>query len=149
MQAGTKDFIDKLICGDPTRRLGCLKGGSADVKGHSWFNNLDWKKLESKQLAAPHVPKIKSQTDDSNFDHYEDEGVRNYPQARAHVTSGARDHEHVTSPRGRAQPAAGRLPQGDVVLRPRPHPSVRSLIWQDDFPKSMFEEFADLWVGKK
>lgn len=32
-----KDFIDRLLCVDPTRRLGCLKGGAKDVRGHPWF----------------------------------------------------------------------------------------------------------------
>ena len=54
--------------------------------------------LEAKSVQAPHVPKIKSQLDDSNFDEYEDEGLQNYPDA--------------------------------------------------DFPKDMFMEFAEIWVGK-
>ena len=41
---------------------------------------LDFRALESKQLPAPYVPKIKSSTDDSNFDTYTDEGKINYPQ---------------------------------------------------------------------
>ena len=76
----SKDFIDKLLCVDPTKRLGCLKGGSIDVRKHSWFSGLDFKALEAKQLPAPYVPKIKSNTDDSNFDTYTDEGKLNYPQ---------------------------------------------------------------------
>ena len=32
-----KDFIDRLLCTDSTRRLGCLKNGSKDVRGHPWF----------------------------------------------------------------------------------------------------------------
>jgi serine/threonine protein kinase len=75
-----KDFIDKLLCVDPTRRLGCLKGGSKDVRGHAWFQGIDHKALEQKALPAPYVPKIKSDTDDSNFDVYTDEGKANYPQ---------------------------------------------------------------------
>jgi CRP-like cAMP-binding protein len=75
-----KDFIDRLLTVDPTRRLGCLKAGSKDVRAHSWFQGLDYRALESKQLPAPYVPKIKSATDDSNFDTYTDEGKINYPQ---------------------------------------------------------------------
>ena len=75
-----REFIDRLLCVDPSRRLGCLKGGSKDVRGHHWFTGLDFKALEAKQHPAPYVPKIKSATDDSNFDTYTDEGKANYPQ---------------------------------------------------------------------
>jgi len=75
-----RDFIDRLLTVDPARRLGALKNGPKDVKAHPWFAGLEWKKLEDKQLPAPYVPKIKSATDDSNFDHYDDEGKKNYPQ---------------------------------------------------------------------
>jgi len=75
-----RDFIDRLLCVDPSRRLGSLKGGSKDVRQHNWFSGLDFKCLEEKQLPAPYVPKIKSSTDDSNFDTYTDEGKLNYPQ---------------------------------------------------------------------
>ena len=38
------------------------------------------KKLEAKALTAPHVPAIKSNTDDSNFDEFEDEAIMQYTQ---------------------------------------------------------------------
>jgi len=79
MASLTKDFIDRLLCVDPTHRLGCLKGGSADVRRHPWFQGISFNKLEDKAIPAPYVPKIKSPTDDSNFDKYEDEGKVNYP----------------------------------------------------------------------
>ena len=52
------------------------------MKAHPWFSGFDFKKLDEKKLPAPYVPKIKSATDDSNFDHYDDEGKKNYPQVR-------------------------------------------------------------------
>ena len=91
LSASARDFIDKLLTVDPTRRLGCLKGGAKDVRQHPWYQGLDFRALESKQLPAPYVPKIKSATDDSNFQFYEDDGIRNYPQEspvwRAHLTA--------------------------------------------------------------
>mmetsp|Transcript_28502 Transcript_28502/g.70872 ORF Transcript_28502/g.70872 Transcript_28502/m.70872 type:complete len:787 (-) Transcript_28502:604-2964(-) len=80
LQPMAKDFIDRLLTIDPSRRLGTLKNGPKDVKSHPWFTGFNFKQLEAKQLPAPFVPKIKSSTDDSNFDHYEDEGKKNYPQ---------------------------------------------------------------------
>jgi cGMP-dependent protein kinase len=94
-----RDFMDRLIVVDPTRRLGCLKNGPAGVKEHPWLSSVDWKALEGKKITPPHVPKVKNQLDDSNFDEYpEDEGLANYPNT--------------------------------------------------NFPKKMFEEFANVWVGK-
>jgi len=75
-----RDFIDRLLCVDPSRRLGCLKDGSKGVRAHAWFTGLDYKALEAKQHPAPYIPKIKSATDDSNFDTYVDEGLANYPE---------------------------------------------------------------------
>ena len=66
---------------DPKKRLGCLKGGPADVKKLSWFDGLDWKAQYDKTLPAPHVPSIKSATDDSNFDEFEDEAILQYTKA--------------------------------------------------------------------
>ena len=80
LSVAAKDFIDRLLCVDPSRRLGSLKGGAKDVRQHTWFSALDFKCLEKKQHPAPYVPKIKSKTDDSNFDTYTDDGKTNYPQ---------------------------------------------------------------------
>ena len=65
---GACEYLDRLLVADPKKRLGCLKGGPADVKKLSWFDGLDWKAQYDKTLPAPHVPSIKSATDDSNFD---------------------------------------------------------------------------------
>jgi serine/threonine protein kinase len=75
----SRAFIERLLCVDPSRRLGSLKGGSKDVRSHSWFSLFDFKSLEAKVYTAPWVPQIKSATDDSNFDTYTDEGRNNYP----------------------------------------------------------------------
>ncbi|KOO25648.1 camp-dependent protein kinase catalytic [Chrysochromulina tobinii] len=80
LTTNARDFIDRLLCVDPSHRLGSFKGGSKDVRNHGWFDGLDFKSLEAKQLAAPYVPKIKHALDDSNFDTYVDEGVLDYPQ---------------------------------------------------------------------
>ena len=75
------EYLDRLLVADPKKRLGCLKGGPADVKKLSWFDGLDWKAQEAKTLPAPHVPAIKSNTDDSNFDEFEDEAILQYTKA--------------------------------------------------------------------
>ena len=79
--SNAKDFMDKLIVVDPARRLGTLKSGPAGVKEHPWLIDVNWKALEGKKTPPPHLPKVKSQLDDSNFDEYEDEGIQNYPNS--------------------------------------------------------------------
>jgi protein kinase X len=37
-----KDLIRKLLTADRTKRLGCLRGGAADIREHPWFGRLHW-----------------------------------------------------------------------------------------------------------
>jgi len=80
--SNAKDFMDKLLVVDPARRLGTLKSGSAGVRQHPWLADVNWKALEGKKTTPPHLPKVTSQFDSSNFDNYdEDEGIQNYPNS--------------------------------------------------------------------
>ena len=72
------DFIDSLLTVDLTKRLG--SGGSKDVRAHPWMKAVDFKSLDAKKLNAPFVPTIKSPTDDSNFDEFDDEGKIRWAQ---------------------------------------------------------------------
>ena len=74
-----RDFVTRLLVQDPTKRLGCAGKGSLDVRNHPWFKNIDWKALLEKKIPAPFIPKIKSATDDSNFQEFDDEGIRDFP----------------------------------------------------------------------
>lgn len=82
MSADAKDIISKLCQVDPSKRLGNLRGGAADVKSHPWFKTIDWKKLYSRQLDPPIKPHLTSATDTRNFEDYEDE-----PRSRTVYTS--------------------------------------------------------------
>ena len=57
----------------PMERVGCLSGGPADIRKHVFFqkDDFDWGKLLRLELPPPYVPKIKSETDVSNFDRIE------------------------------------------------------------------------------
>lgn len=35
-----QDLIEKLLCKDPTKRLGFH--GSKEIKSHPWFKNINW-----------------------------------------------------------------------------------------------------------
>eukprot|EP00300_Choanocystis_sp_HF-7_P009168 c16293_g2_i1.p1 GENE.c16293_g2_i1~~c16293_g2_i1.p1 ORF type:complete len:425 (-),score=103.01 c16293_g2_i1:251-1525(-) len=67
-----KDLIEKLLNPRPAYRLGNLKGGAADIRNHEWFKDLDWQGLHNKRFRAPFVPKVKSDSDTSNFQKYEE-----------------------------------------------------------------------------
>merc|ERR1719449_469250 len=67
-----KDLIKRLLIADRTKRYGCLKGGAEDIKKHKWFNSLDFTALYNRGLSPPIVPRVKSETETSNFDPYPD-----------------------------------------------------------------------------
>jgi serine/threonine protein kinase len=68
-----RDLISKLLVTNPAQRLGSLKRGALDVSSAPFFKGLDFAALEKKTLKAPYVPVIKSPTDTSNFDEYEED----------------------------------------------------------------------------
>ena len=65
-----QDLISKLLVHKQTARLGNLSRGHRDVKDHTWFNDIDFKKLVRKELPGPWVPFIKDPFDASHFDDY-------------------------------------------------------------------------------
>jgi len=66
-------LIKKLLQHKPTKRLGVVNGGAAEIKKHPWFKNFDWDALIQRKLKPTIVPKIKNQLDTSNFDDYPDD----------------------------------------------------------------------------
>eukprot|EP01132_Coremiostelium_polycephalum_P005912 gene5912-7361_t len=61
-----KSLLEGLLTREVDKRLGS-KGGN-EVKNHPWFKNIDWDKLDRKELEAPFIPKVKSGTDISQID---------------------------------------------------------------------------------
>ena len=76
MSADAKDLIGRLCELHPSKRLGNLSGGAADVKAHPWFKGIDWEKMYNRQLEAPIKPHVSSATDTRNFEDYEEEPTR-------------------------------------------------------------------------
>ena len=66
-------LVSSLLRSKPMERVGCLSGGPADIRKHVFFqkDDFDWGKLLRLELPPPYVPKIKSETDVSNFDRIE------------------------------------------------------------------------------
>jgi hypothetical protein len=57
-------------------RLGCLRGGAADVKAHAWFNasqpdgRMNWDAVYACSVRSPFLPPLRDASDTSNFDVY-------------------------------------------------------------------------------
>ncbi|RHY28839.1 hypothetical protein DYB32_005673 [Aphanomyces invadans] len=67
-------FIESLLHGDPTKRLGMGQNGSHEIRNHPWFHDLDWDKLRDQQLPVPYVPQLNGRYDTSLFEG--DQGLR-------------------------------------------------------------------------
>ena len=51
------DICLKLIESDVSKRLGCLKGHSNDVRDHKWFSQTNWMGILDQIIVAPYLPK--------------------------------------------------------------------------------------------
>jgi serine/threonine protein kinase len=65
----------KFLTSDLTKRYGCLKNESIDVKKAEWFKDTIWSKLIQKQLVAPIIPEVCNDSDTSNFEEYSDSEI--------------------------------------------------------------------------
>ena len=50
------DLVNRLLQRKPEQRLGY--NGIEEIIGHPWFKNLNWKKLEKKELLSPYLPNV-------------------------------------------------------------------------------------------
>ncbi|XP_059150475.1 protein kinase C delta type-like isoform X2 [Physella acuta] len=53
---------------NPPDRLGMPTCPAGPINSHPFFRNIDWEKLETRQIPPPFKPKIKNASDSSNFD---------------------------------------------------------------------------------
>lgn len=69
-----KELLSKLLTADLTKRYGNLKAGSADIFNHHWFTEVNWDRLERREIDAPYVPPIRPGGGDaSQFERYDEE----------------------------------------------------------------------------
>jgi hypothetical protein len=68
----TQDLVQRLLQQNYTKRLGCMRNGSQDVRLHRYFASMDMPQLLKMKLPAPHVPTVQDNMDTSNFDSFED-----------------------------------------------------------------------------
>ncbi len=71
MSPDAYDFIDKLLCMDPAKRLG--SNGIDEIKKHPFFKDINWDKVldmeppfkpDGKDLDAQFFPKANEQDED-------------------------------------------------------------------------------------
>ena len=67
----SEDLIRRLI-ENPDKRLGAK--GVHEIKNHPFFKGVDWETFAT-TAKPPHKPDLKSETDVSNFDDFEDDGT--------------------------------------------------------------------------
>jgi serine/threonine protein kinase len=118
-----QDLLVQLITADLTKRLGNLHGGSADVKNHAWYSEVNWERLVKKDIDAPYVPPVKGGAGDaSQFDKYEEEReeygkkgedpyVVNIPSSGAKLTKADTAITSLTSRRNVRPRSRYRLPR--------------------------------------
>jgi serine/threonine protein kinase len=65
-----KDLVTKLLVSNPAMRLGIVKKGHRDLYAHLFWKLIDLTQLVKKtgKPSPPHVPRIRHDTDMSNFD---------------------------------------------------------------------------------
>jgi len=62
-----RNFVKGLLNRNPKHRLGATDDAE-ELKRHPFFADIDWEALTKKQIMPPFKPKLKSETDTSNFD---------------------------------------------------------------------------------
>ncbi|KAK7102666.1 protein kinase C delta type-like [Littorina saxatilis] len=62
------DMLRLLFERDPANRLGMPSSTHGLLRSQPFFRNIDWDKLEAREIQPPFKPKIKGDADTSNFD---------------------------------------------------------------------------------
>jgi serine/threonine protein kinase SCH9 len=62
-----RNFVKGLLNRNPKHRLGA-RDDAQELMAHPFFHDIDWAALERKEVIPPFKPKLKSDTDTSNFD---------------------------------------------------------------------------------
>jgi len=66
VSADAQSLLEGLLTRDVEKRLG--SSSSQDVKKHPFFKDIDWEKLEKREMEPPYKPKVKNDSDTSLID---------------------------------------------------------------------------------
>ncbi|XP_059443218.1 serine/threonine-protein kinase AtPK2/AtPK19-like [Corylus avellana] len=61
-------LLKGLLQKEPSRRLGSGPSGGDDIKSHKWFQSINWKKLEARELQPKFKPDVSGKDCTANFD---------------------------------------------------------------------------------
>ncbi|CAH2054486.1 unnamed protein product [Thlaspi arvense] len=61
-------LLKGLLQKEPERRLGSGPSGAEEIKKHKWFNGMNWKKLEAREVMPSFKPEISGRQCIANFD---------------------------------------------------------------------------------
>jgi len=67
LRGACEDLVKGLCRKEPSDRLPMKKGGTDNIKKHSWFTGFDWTAMKNMTLEPPYKPKVKSKKDIANF----------------------------------------------------------------------------------
>ena len=68
VQYDARDLLRKLLVVDPAQRLGSGDDDAVPIRGHRFFSKLDFEKLFNRKIKPDFIPKVRGDTDTSNFD---------------------------------------------------------------------------------
>ncbi|KAI5091599.1 3-phosphoinositide-dependent protein kinase 1 precursor [Silurus meridionalis] len=69
-----KDLVEKLLCSDPTKRLGCEEmGGYNPLRAHSFFESISWENLhlQTPPKLTPYLPAM-AEDEEEYYGNYDD-----------------------------------------------------------------------------
>lgn len=73
----TRDFIEKLLTKDPSKRLGA--NGVEEIMEHEYFKGINWDDLCERKIKPPYNPKVKTSDDTKHINSkYLDEDIVSY-----------------------------------------------------------------------
>ncbi|ORY85080.1 kinase-like domain-containing protein [Protomyces lactucae-debilis] len=73
-EPAAKDFLQKLLTADLTKRYGNLRNGSRDIMEHAWFSEVNWERLARRDIEPPYTPPLKGAAGDAHlFDVYSED----------------------------------------------------------------------------
>lgn len=70
-----KDLVRGFLQVNLSRRLGNLRGGALDVRGHKWFSDVDWLAVYHQKVTPPYSPPVSGPGDASHFEDFEEEPI--------------------------------------------------------------------------
>ena len=70
LSAEAREIIEGMLQHDVTKRVGCMKQGTAEIKGHAWYDGFSWEACAARETRGPFPVQMASEEDTSAFDDY-------------------------------------------------------------------------------